>query len=290
MSLNLFDALPNPLFSKSFAVLDFETTGLYPAVGDEIVEVGLVRVKNGKLGKKWSKLVNPGRDMDPAAAQVSGISKDMLAECPPFEEVADEMLKFIGDSIIVAHNAEFDMAFLQYKLVRMKQPQLSNSVLDTLELARAYDDSGPNTLGILANRLGIEGAHAHRALDDALMTAKVLVHFLDKYHQRGQDEVNRLPGYRASYQFNIDGPGRGEENSFTSVVEQIRSAIEREGDLEFSYKGGSGQSRRRVTPKAIKGMSVRAYCQTKKEIIDFRLDRILDVADLAKPSTTPPTA
>jgi DNA polymerase-3 subunit epsilon len=277
MSLNLFDGLPNPLFGKPFAVIDFETTGLYPAVGDEIVEIGCVRVENGKLGRTYSQLVNPGRDMDPAAAQVSGIDPESLLKEPPFEQVADDFLDHLKDCVIVAHNAEFDMAFLQYKLVRLKRNQLPNPVLDTLEIARAADEGGPNTLGILANRLGIEGPHAHRALDDAVMCAKVLVHYLEEFHRQGKDDLTALPGYRHSYQFSIDGPGRGDENSFRRVVDRIRSAIESKGALEIHYKGGSKQSVRIITPRYIKGMNVRAHCHKRREDRDFRLDRILEV-------------
>lgn len=278
---DLFSSLPNPLFAKPFAVIDFETTGLYPAVGDEICELGLVRVEDGVLTREYSRLVNPGRAMDPAAAQVSGITDEMLSGQPSFDQVVDEFIPLFDGTIIVAHNAEFDMAFLQYKLVRMNRQQLSNPVLDTLELARAQDDSGPFTLGILANRLGIEGPHAHRALDDAVMAAKVLLHYLEDYNKRGQGEIAKIPGYRNSYQFSIDGPGRGEDNSFKIVVEHIRHAIENKIDLDISYEGGKSQSRRRVTPKMIKGMNLRGYCHLRKEDREFRLDRIMECAEVA---------
>lgn len=280
--MDLFSSLPNPLFASKYAVIDFETTGLYPAIGDEICELGLVHIESGSLTREYSQLVNPGRTMDPAAAQVSGITAEMLAPQPKFEDVVDEYLRLFTDAVIVAHNAEFDMAFLQYKLVRLGMQQLPNPVIDTLELARAQDDSGPYTLGILANRLGIEGPHAHRALDDARMAAHVLIHFLEEYHKRGQDDLTKIPGYRNSYQFSIDGPERGEENSFQIVVEQIRQAIEEKRDIEISYLGGKSQSRRRVTPWQIKGMNVRGYCHMRKQERDFRLDRILECSEVAR--------
>ena len=277
---DLFSSLPNPLLAKPFAVIDFETTGLYPAVGDEICELGLVRVENGIITRKYSKLVDPGRPMDPTAAEISGITDEMLSGQPNFDQVVDDYLPLFDGAIIVAHNAEFDMAFLQYKLVRMNRQQLSNAVLDTLELARAQDDPGPFTLGVLANRLGIEGPHVHRALDDAIMAARVLIHYLEDYHKRGHGEITKIPGYRNSYQFSIDGPGRGEDNSFQIVVEHIRLAIENKIDLEISYEGGKSQSRRRVTPKMIKGMNLRGYCHLRKEDRDFRLDRIMECAEV----------
>lgn len=285
MPLDLFSELPNPLLARPFAVVDFETTGLYPAVGDEICEIGLARVENGEIVREFSALVDPGRPLDPAAAQVSGITPEMLAGQPSFEMLADEFLPLLADSIIVAHNAEFDMGFLQYKLQKMGRNQVGNPVLDTLELARAQDDAGPFTLGVLANRLGIEGPHAHRALDDARMAARVLLHYLAEYHKRGQDDITRVPGYRTSYQFSIGGHGR-EENSFQLVVESIRRAIEAHIDLEIAYRGSGGQTHRRVTPRNIKGMNMRAYCHLRKEDRDFRLDRILEVYEVAaKPKT-----
>jgi DNA polymerase III subunit epsilon len=275
-AVDLFSALPNPLLARPFAVIDFETTGLYPAVGDEICEIGLVRLENGEIVSEYSHLVNPGRPMDPAAIQVSGITLDMIENQPRFEDVVDDYLPYFQDTIIVAHNAEFDMAFLQSKLVKMKRPQLSNPVLDTLEMARAFDETGPYTLGTLAGRMGIVERQTHRALDDARMAAHVLRHFLDEYHKRGQDELSRLPGYRNSYQFSIDGPERGEDNSFESVVESIRKAIEAKRDLEISYTGGKSATWRRVTPWQIKGMTLRGYCHLRQEERDFRLDRIIE--------------
>jgi DNA polymerase III epsilon subunit family exonuclease len=280
MSFDLFSELPNPLLARAFAVIDFETTGLYPAVGDEICEIGLARFENGEIVKEYSALVDPGRPLDPAAAQVSGITPEMLAGQPRFEDLADQFLPLLADAIIVAHNAEFDMGFLQYKLEKMGRNQVGNPVLDTLELARAQDDAGPFTLGVLANRLGIEGPHAHRALDDARMAGRVLLHYLAEYHQRGQDDITRVPGYRTSYQFSIGGHGR-EENSFQLVVESIRHALEAHSDLEISYRGSGGQTHRRVTPKNIKGMNMRAYCHLRKEDRDFRLDRIIEVYEVA---------
>ena len=281
MPLDLFSELPNPLLARPFAVIDFETTGLYPAVGDEICEIGLVRLESGVIVREFSALVDPGRPLDPAAAQVSGITPETLAGQPRFEAVVEEFLPLLAEAIIVAHNAEFDMGFLQYKLEKTGRNQVGNPVMDTLELARAQDDAGPFTLGILANRLGIDGPHAHRALDDARMAARVLLHYLAEYHRRGQDDITRVPGYRTSYQFSIGGHGRGEENSFQLVVENIRRAIEGHSDLEIAYRGSGGQTRRRVTPKNIKGMNMRAYCHLRKEDRDFRLDRILEVYEVA---------
>ena len=143
MPVDLFSSLPNPLLTRPFAVIDFETTGLYPAVGDEICEVGVVRMEQGESVQDYSRLVNPCRAMDPAAIQVSGITMDMIETQAKFEEVVDEYLSYFQDAVIVAHNAEFDMAFLQSKLVKMKRPQRPNPVLDTLELARAFDETGP---------------------------------------------------------------------------------------------------------------------------------------------------
>jgi DNA polymerase III epsilon subunit family exonuclease len=282
MSVDLFSSLPNPLLARPFAVIDFETTGLYPAMGDEICELGLVRVEGGEIVREYSALIQPGCAFDPAAAQVSGITAEMLAGMPRFEQVMEEYLRLFEGAVIVAHNAEFDMAFLQYKLVRLKRGQLNNPVIDTLELARAQDDSGPFTLGILANRLGIQGLHVHRALEDARMAARVLLHYLHEYHRRGQDDLSKLPGYRNSYQFSIEGPERGEENSFPIVVQSIQKAIEAKSDLEISYAGGKTSGWRRITPWQIKGMNVRGWCHLRREERDFRLDRILECHEVVE--------
>src|SRR5690606_31477584 len=118
-------------------VFDTETTGLDPASGDRIVEIGCVELINHiPTGRHFHVYLNPERQMDEGAFAVHGLSDAFLRDQPRFAEKVDEFLDFIGDSVLVAHNAPFDIGFFNAELARLKRPALSNRVIDTVALAR----------------------------------------------------------------------------------------------------------------------------------------------------------
>ena len=119
-------------------VLDTETTGLDPAKGDRVVEIGCVELINHvQTGKTWRTYLDPERDMPEAASQVSGITSAMLRGQPRFADIADAFLDFIADSALVIHNAPFDLGFLNMELGRLDRPTLSpERAIDTVQIAR----------------------------------------------------------------------------------------------------------------------------------------------------------
>jgi DNA polymerase-3 subunit epsilon len=160
-------------------VFDTETTGLNPLGGDRIVEIGCVELMNRlPTGETFHVYLNPERDMPDGAFRVHGLSSEFLSDKPLFSAVADDFLTFIGDSALVAHNASFDMGFINAELVRLKLPVIDNErVIDTLQLARRKHPFGPNSLDALCQRYNIDNSRRtkHGALLDSEILAEVYI-------------------------------------------------------------------------------------------------------------------
>jgi DNA polymerase-3 subunit epsilon len=181
------DHWARPLGELSYTVFDLETTGLAPSAGDEIISIGAVRVVNGRLlrSEVYERLVDPRRPLNPDSARVHGIDARMLEGQPRIEEVLPGFRKFCEDTVLVAHNAAFDMRFLELKEgptgVRFEQP-----VLDTLLLsAVAQPGLGDHRLESIAERLGVPVIGRHTALGDALLTGEVFLRLLPLLGERG---------------------------------------------------------------------------------------------------------
>lgn len=160
-------------------VFDTETTGLSPLKGDRIVEIGCVELINrAPTGQTFHVYINPERDMPDGAFRVHGLSSDFLADKPAFSAIAEDFLNFIGDSVLIAHNASFDMGFINAELVRLKMPSVApKRVIDTLQLARRKYPGGPNSLDALCQRYSIDNSrrNKHGALLDSEILAEVYI-------------------------------------------------------------------------------------------------------------------
>jgi DNA polymerase-3 subunit epsilon len=156
------------------SVVDTETTGLDPGQGHGLVEVACVSLEGGEIGDTWSTLVAPGRPIPPDATAVHGITDAMVRDAPRPAEVAAELHRRCDGRTLVFHNAAFDLPFLLALMRQAAQPPLLNPVIDTLGLARGLLDTGGNSLGALAARFGLPPERGHRALGDALTTARLL--------------------------------------------------------------------------------------------------------------------
>lgn len=163
-------------------VLDTETTGLDPASGHRVVEIGCVELYNHvPTGKTLQRLINPQRSMPTAAFEVHGLSDELLAKQPTFDKIADEVLEFIADAPLVIHNAAFDMAFLNAELALLQRPPLSDSrAVDTVTMARRKFPGAPASLDALCKRFAIDlsGREKHGALLDALLLAAVYLELI----------------------------------------------------------------------------------------------------------------
>ncbi len=163
-------------------VIDTETTGLDPAVGHRLIEVGCIEIVNRiPTGREFHRYLNPERDIHRDAVDVHGLTAEFLKDKPLFRDIADEFLEFIGDDPLVAHNASFDMAFLNAELARVPRPLLAvGRVVDTLAIARRRHPAGPNSLDALCKRYGIDNSKRtkHGALMDSILLAHVYVELL----------------------------------------------------------------------------------------------------------------
>ena len=154
----------------TFVIFDTETTGFSP-INDRVLEIGAVKVRDGKkLGEKtW--LINPKRSIPWYVENVHHITSDMLKDRPTFDQVYPEFLEFIDGSVLIAHNAPFDIRMMSAEAARAKMPAPKNAVLDSLALFRNwYPDLKSHQLGDIVDLLDIsrEGMQAHRATDDSL--------------------------------------------------------------------------------------------------------------------------
>jgi DNA polymerase-3 subunit epsilon len=163
--------------------VDTETTGLSPADGDTLVEVATVTITDAATGETWSSLMRPGRAIPADAAAVHGITDAMVAEAPAPAIVAAELRGRCGDLPLVFHNASFDLPFLIGLLRQTGQPPLLNPIVDTLGLARGLGGTGGNSLGALAARFGLAKEPQHRALGDALTTARLFLELASRWEQ-----------------------------------------------------------------------------------------------------------
>ena len=158
-------------------VLDTETTGLSPDNGDRIVEIGCVELINHvPTSNTYQVYLNPEKDMDPGAEKVHGLTNEFLLDKPKFKEIADSFLDFIGDSNLIAHNADFDINFLNSELVRAKKDKINNDrVVDTLKIARSKFPGARNSLDALCKRFFVDNSNRsfHGALLDSELLAEV---------------------------------------------------------------------------------------------------------------------
>ncbi|GHD39699.1 DNA polymerase III subunit epsilon [Thalassobaculum fulvum] len=155
-------------------VLDTETTGLDPETGDRIVEIGCLELINHvPTGRTLHHYINPERDMPQAAFEVHGLSTEFLSGYPVFAALADEIVEFLGDAVLVIHNAAFDMKFINSELRRLGRPEIPMSqALDTVQLARRKYPGAQVSLDALCRRFEID--NGHRTLHGALLDADLL--------------------------------------------------------------------------------------------------------------------
>ena len=163
-------------------VLDTETTGLDPYQGHRLIEIGCVELLNRiPSGQVFHRYINPERDIPAEAFAIHGISMEFLQDKPPFHQIADELLAFLGDAPLVIHNAAFDYGFINAELERATRPLVDRArLVDTLLLARRKHPAGPNRLDDLCVRYRIDSSRRtkHGALLDAEILAEVYVELI----------------------------------------------------------------------------------------------------------------
>ncbi len=182
-------------------LFDTETTGLDPLTGDRVIEVACLELwRDLPTGVSFHRFMDPERDIPEEATRVHGMTRADLRGKPRFAAVADELLAFLGDDPLIAHNAPFDFGFLDAELARLRLPALDRArMVDTLALAKTRFPGAPNSLDALCRRFGIDLTErtSHNALLDCRLLAQVYVE-LTGGRQRGlllaEDGAEGLPG------------------------------------------------------------------------------------------------
>ncbi len=195
--------------NSTYCVLDLETTGLSFRT-EKITEIGVMKVKGGEVIDSFSCFVNPEKPIPQKVVEVTNITDDMVKDAETIEKVMPKLLEFLGDSILVAHNADFDIGFLKHNAKELGL-ELNNTYMDTLALAKIlFPDFKKYKLGIIADKLGIKVEVAHRALDDVDTTVKVLKVMFDMLKEKKietlddmetlldtKNNYKKLPSYHA---------------------------------------------------------------------------------------------
>lgn len=191
-----------PLDDATYVVFDVETTGLSTAY-DTIIELAAVKMKEGKVIDKFERFANPHKPLSAKIIELTHITDDMLRDAPEVDEVITEFREFIGDAIVVAHNASFDMGFLYTAYEKAGIQGVVHPVIDTLELSRFLNPTlKSHRLNTLCKRYGIELTQHHRAIYDTEATGELLLHLLKESKEKGihyHDEFNQHIDKNESY-------------------------------------------------------------------------------------------
>ncbi len=171
--------------ASEFVVLDVETTGLDPMLGHEIIEVGAQKLRGREVVGEFVSLLKPSKPVPAEALAVHGITNEQLmTEGQTAAEVIPAVLKFIGPAIVIAHNAAFDLGFLNAHCQRLGLPPLKNQAIDTVEIAKRYLILSSYRLASVAAFLKVPQPTAHRALADVETTREVFFKLIDRAKQK----------------------------------------------------------------------------------------------------------
>jgi len=262
----------------TFAFLDVETTGLDPYLGDRICEIAILKTRSGKILDKFETLINPGRNMPPQAVSVNGITNEMVKNALFFRDIAWDFINSLKGTVIVAHNASFDLGFLLAEFSNIKLLPPENMVIDTLSIARRYYGFPSNSLGKIARHLGISVVGEHRAFGDVRITKEVFEYFLLDLERRGI-RIKRLKDMLKLQ----GGPIVFEKSSELVLPPVIEEALRAKGKLLIKYLSAYSEttSTRIIEPLEVNVSGsytyLLAFCHLRKEKCSFRLDRILEV-------------
>ncbi|TCZ79999.1 PolC-type DNA polymerase III [Paenibacillus albiflavus] len=186
------------LKDATYIVFDIETTGL-SIVNNKIIEIAGVKMQDGKEIDRFSTFINPHEKIPYNIQQLTNITDDMVVDAPELEEMLPKFAAFCEDSILVAHNARFDVDFIQANLKQLGLPELTNAALDTLEFARLlFPDMKNHRLNTLADKFKVSLENHHRAIDDSIALGYILFHLINEAGERGIHKLQRLNDFVGS--------------------------------------------------------------------------------------------
>ena len=176
---------------SEYVVFDIETTGLSPRY-NKIIEIGAVKIKNGKIQDTFSEFINPEVPIPYTITKLTSITDQMVMEASTIDEILPKFMEYVGDAILVAHNASFDTGFIK-EFCRQLDIPFDSTIMDTMTLAHVLiPELGKYTLDRLCKQFNVSLEHHHRACDDAAATAEIFLKMLKMVHDKGVDTVNEL--------------------------------------------------------------------------------------------------
>ena len=263
---------------EEFVVFDIETTGLNSHT-NKIIEIGAVKIKAGRIIDRYSQLINPGISIPYHITEITSITNEQVANQPKIDEVIGNFVDFIGNAVLVAHNAPFDMGFIKRDIKEYLNIDLESSVIDTLQMARdLFPDFKKYGLGDLNKSLGLALEKHHRAVDDSQATANMFIIFLEKYKEKG---IEYLKDINKGFEVNV------KKQSLRNIMVQVKT---QEG-LKNMYKLVSeghikyfGNKKARIPKSVLKenregliiGSSLSAHFLNTGELVELYLRRDLE--------------
>jgi DNA polymerase III epsilon subunit family exonuclease len=236
--------LDTRLDKVQFTILDTETTGVNLDDGHEIIEIGMVHFSGGEISDSFESLLRPSSPQTMEALSVHKISPENLKNAPSFADMAGRIIDFIGTTVIVAHNRNFDMTFIDTSLQRIGKPVLGNWSIDTLLLShKLWPDFSCHCLRCLGPSLKLGKSGTHRALDDVIATTALLKKIIEELSQSGKDTLRDLHPVRKDFTW--------ESGDLTRNIRQtVRCAIKKGELLDISLydKNECNYYRRTIHP------------------------------------------
>lgn len=231
----VFESSAELLNSLHFCVIDLETTGGNPDT-EKIIEVGMVKIENRKITEERSFLINPEKDIPDFVQKLTGIKNASVEHSPKIDEVIGEIVEFIGDSILVAHNTSFDIPFMNGVLKKLQLPTLENKVICTNIMTKyLIPDIMSSNLTYMSQIFNIRHSHAHRAIEDAKATASLLLTYMDIFESKNIRKVNQL--YYPRNKFELDRAIIENDEGLEKVYEIIEKI---EKPVVLTVKGDNG--------------------------------------------------
>jgi DNA polymerase III epsilon subunit family exonuclease len=259
--------------SARFAFVDLETTGLSPWFGDRVCQIAVIVTEGKRIKETFDTLVNPERELSPVAAHVNQLSVEDLSNAPTFEELIPKVEALLKDSIVVCHNAQFDIQFFDSEYRRLERSVQFPNLVDTLLIARQYFEFLSYSLPSLASAFNVPIQYqGSRARADALTTKNLFFAMMES-----MKELNKpLDEFIGIY----SSPAWPDEGVYLPT--ELSEAINSGKRLYIHYADKNGEvSERWISPIQVTGLAdyiyLQAYCHTRKAERSFRMDRILEV-------------
>ena len=263
---------------EEFVVFDIETTGLNSHT-NKIIEIGAVKIKAGRIIDRYSQLINPGISIPYHITEITSITNEQVANQPKIDEVIGKFVDFIGDAVLVAHNAPFDMGFIKRDVKKCLNINLENSVIDTLQMARdLFPDLKKYGLGDLNKVLGLALENHHRAVDDSQATANMFIIFLEKYKEKG---IEYLKDINKGFEVNV------KKQSLKNIMVQVKTQEGLKNMYKLVSKGHIkyfGNKKARIPKSVLKenreglivGSSLSAHFMNSGELVELYLRHDLE--------------